>query len=289
MVREPTVRGRSLWRPGCTCAPSTSISTRPIYFSVDIDVDGAQVLDYFKGVASVIGEARTGGYGSYRLLQYLLNVGAIAWGWQTYAWSGGLWELRAHIQQYQNGMVMAGANVDYDRSIKSDFGQWQVGGTMGVPTGWRDDGTILYSPSSVAGGQEEHITGPFRDYILANNWPNSNVAGSPGVHVDQLELSNTNIGPGMQQTFRYALLGKPDSGSMAGKVIFEWLGTELAYVRNLYTDALIQVASLKSQLAAATQPTGLDPAKVKDRLTAIGLAASNGNAAILNLVNQPFS
>src|SRR5258708_21414189 len=119
---------------------------------------------------------------------------------------------------------------------------------MGVPTGWRDDGTILYSPSSVAGGQEEHITGPFRDYILANNWPNSNVAVSPGVHVDQLELSNTNLGPGMQQTFRYALLGKPDSGSMAGKVIFEWLGTELAYVRNLYTDALIQVASLKSQL-----------------------------------------
>ncbi len=98
-------------------------ATRPIYFSVDIDVDGAQVLDYFKGVASVIGEARTGAYGSYRVLQYLLNVGAIAWGWQTYAWSAGIWELRAHIQQYQNGMVMAGANVDYDRSIKSDFGQ----------------------------------------------------------------------------------------------------------------------------------------------------------------------
>jgi len=259
---------------------------RPIYFSVDIDVDGSQVTDYFKGVASVIGEARTGAYGSYRVLQYLFNVGAIAWGWQTYAWSGGLWELRAHIQQYQNGMVMAGANVDYDRSIKSDFGQWQTGGSMGVPTGWRDDGTILYSPSSIAGGQEEHITGPFRDYILANNWPNSNVAVTPGIHVDQLELSNTNLGAGMQQTFRYAMLGKPDSGSMAGKVIFEWLGTELAYVRNLYIEALAQVDMLKGELAQAQ--AGLDPAKVKDRLTAIGLAASNGNAAIQQLVNQPL-
>ncbi len=160
---------------------------------------------------------------------------------------------------------------------------------MGVPTGWRDDGTILYSPSSTAGGSEGHITGPFRDYILANNWPNSNVAVSPGVHVDQLELSNTNLGPGMQQTFRYAMLGKPDGGSMAGKVIFEWLGTELAYTRSLYADALVQVATLKGELAAAQATPGLDPATVKNRLTAIGLAASNGNASILSLVNQPFS
>jgi len=57
------------------------------------------------------------------------------------------------------------------------FTYLQNGGThMGIPQGWRDDGTVLYSPSSVSGGAEQHITGPFRDYILANNWPNSNVA-----------------------------------------------------------------------------------------------------------------
>lgn len=103
---------------------------RPIYFSVDEDVDGSQCVDYFKGVASVIGLARTGAYGSYRVVQYLLNQGLIKWAWQTYAWSGGAWESRAHIQQYQNGVILDGCSVDYDRSMKPDFGQWMQGDTM---------------------------------------------------------------------------------------------------------------------------------------------------------------
>src|SRR5260370_10607665 len=86
---------------------------RPIYFSVDIDVDGAQVLDYFKGVASVIGESRTGAYGSYRVLQYLLNVGAIAWGWPTFARAGGLLGVVPHHHQYHNGIVMGVADNRY--------------------------------------------------------------------------------------------------------------------------------------------------------------------------------
>src|SRR5437899_11347243 len=103
-------------------------SNRPIYFSVDVDVNGEQTTDYFKGIASVIGMARTGASGSYRVLQYLFNAGLIAWGWQTYAWSYGAWFPGAHIQQYQNGVSMSGHSVDYNRSIKSDFGQWRIGG-----------------------------------------------------------------------------------------------------------------------------------------------------------------
>lgn len=99
---------------------------RPIYFSVDRDVAGEQVAGYFQGIASAIGLHRTGAYGSYRVLKYLFDVGAIAWGWQTYAWSYGAWESRAHIQQYQNSMSMAGHSVDYNKSIKNDFGQWRT-------------------------------------------------------------------------------------------------------------------------------------------------------------------
>src|SRR5882762_4380329 len=102
-------------------------ASKPIYFSVDEDVSGDQVADYFRGVSSVIGLARTGAYGSYRVLKYLFDNHLITWGWQAYAWSGGQWEIRAHIQQYQNGMSIAGASVDYNRAIKSDFGQWLVG------------------------------------------------------------------------------------------------------------------------------------------------------------------
>src|SRR6266480_6912934 len=61
--------------------------SRPIYFSVDTDAGGEQVAAYFQGVAKVLGLARTGAYGSYRLLKYLFDNGLIAWGWQTYAWS----------------------------------------------------------------------------------------------------------------------------------------------------------------------------------------------------------
>jgi len=97
---------------------------RPIYFSVDENLAGAQVATYFQGVASVIGHARTGAYGSDRVLKYLFDNGLISWGWQTYAWSAGAWEPRAHIQQYSNSVNLAGHSVDYNRSIKNDYGQW---------------------------------------------------------------------------------------------------------------------------------------------------------------------
>jgi len=100
---------------------------RPIYFSVDVDTSGEACLAYFKGVASVLGLHRTGAYGSFRVLKDLFDAGAITWGWQTYAWSGGAWEPRAHIQQYENGVSMAGHSVDHNRSIKDDFGGWFSG------------------------------------------------------------------------------------------------------------------------------------------------------------------
>ncbi len=61
-----------------------------------------------------------------RAVHELFNVGAITWGWQTYAWSGGMWEPRAHIRQYHNSVNLAGASVDYNRSMQADFGQWGI-------------------------------------------------------------------------------------------------------------------------------------------------------------------
>jgi hypothetical protein len=103
---------------------------RPIYFSVDCDCAGAQTADYFTGVASVIGLQRTGAYGSYRVIKWLLDNHLITWAWQTYAWSLGQWDARAHIQQYQNGVDMDGHSVDYNRAMQPDFGQWFYGGVM---------------------------------------------------------------------------------------------------------------------------------------------------------------
>lgn len=103
---------------------------RPIYFAVDWDATTTQqpTIDaYMDGVASVVGRDRVGMYGGYGPISRAFDSGKITWGWQTYAWSGGKWDNRAHIQQYKNGVRLGGADVDYNRAMLDDYGQWKVG------------------------------------------------------------------------------------------------------------------------------------------------------------------
>jgi hypothetical protein len=108
--------------------------TRPIYFSVDFDPVASQypgIADYFRGIISVIGLARTGAYGSYNMIKYLFDQHLIAWGWQTYAWSGGKYDERCQLSQDKNGVPMGGGEVDLDAAHAEDFGQWKYKGTPG--------------------------------------------------------------------------------------------------------------------------------------------------------------
>jgi hypothetical protein len=116
-------------RQAAVCGMPTG---RPIYFSVDYDPAGAYgVIDaYFNGIASVLPVAQIGAYGGYYTIDHLLNAGLIRWAWQTFAWSGGLWHPGAHVQQYRNGVVVAGGDVDLDRGMVADFGQWTIGGEV---------------------------------------------------------------------------------------------------------------------------------------------------------------
>jgi hypothetical protein len=115
---------------------------RPIYFSTDWDATGTQlptVAEYYRGVASVIGPARTGAYGGYRTIKYLFDQGVIRWGWQTYAWStfrdeptGQMylhWDSRAQLRQVRNGVQVGGVDCDLDDSMTDDFGQWAAKGS----------------------------------------------------------------------------------------------------------------------------------------------------------------
>ncbi|MCU1282107.1 MAG: hypothetical protein JWM53_5653 [bacterium] len=104
-------------------------ANRPIYFSVDFDAtpaDQTPINAYLDGAASVIGRSRVGAYGGYYVIKRAFDAGKIAWGWQTYAWSGGQWDARAQLRQTQNGITAAGdANCcDLDQSAADDFGQW---------------------------------------------------------------------------------------------------------------------------------------------------------------------
>jgi hypothetical protein len=103
--------------------------SRPIYFSTDFDPASSQfpvIANYYHGVASVIGLDRTGAYGGYPTIKYLFDAGVIAWGWQTYAWSGSptRWDSRAQLRQVQNGVRIDGVDCDLNDSWADDFGQW---------------------------------------------------------------------------------------------------------------------------------------------------------------------
>jgi hypothetical protein len=92
----------------------------PVYFAVDFDETSRQagrVASYFRGVNSVLGVNRTGAYGGYWTISRLFNAGLIGYGWQTSAWSRGLWDPRAQLQQY----AYYGA-YDWNRAMTNTYG-----------------------------------------------------------------------------------------------------------------------------------------------------------------------
>lgn len=98
----------------------------PIYFAVDFDATPAQqgaIDEYLRGAGQVLGPEWVGVYGGYWIVKRCFDNGSARWGWQTYAWSGGNIEGRAHIYQYLNGGAFGG-QADLNRSLKDNFGQW---------------------------------------------------------------------------------------------------------------------------------------------------------------------
>lgn len=102
---------------------------RPIYFAVDWDAAPSVVVAYFQGVASVLGLARTGVYGGYKVVKYLLDHQLAAWAWQTAAWSGGQWDPRAVLRQPATTVRINGVTCDRDTAHAADYGQWTPGKT----------------------------------------------------------------------------------------------------------------------------------------------------------------
>lgn len=135
LVRESTAKRAAAGRAAGAADARAALRTadaagmpgsRPIYFAVDFDAEPLAVVPYFQGVASVIGVARTGVYGGYRVVKYLLDHGLATWAWQTTAWSAGQWDPRANIRQGGTTRI-GGADCDLDTALTSDYGQWMPG------------------------------------------------------------------------------------------------------------------------------------------------------------------
>jgi hypothetical protein len=163
---------------------------RPIYFSVDFDVPDyapgsadpvaklGPIAEYFRGVASVIGLARTGAYGGYWAISRLFDAGLIRWGWQTFAWSAGRWDARAHIQQYSNGVTVGGADCDLDRATVGDYGQWGAGMEQSDP--------VLGNKARTTVGNVLADGGNFRDWWYLAPGADGNNPPPPGSRADLL-------------------------------------------------------------------------------------------------------
>jgi hypothetical protein len=101
-----------------------------IYAAVDYDVspsDVGQIRDYVQTFSDDVRAAgyQCGVYGGLVAVQYCGNVIAPApLLFQTYAWSGGVWDPRTDIHQVQNGVVIDGVTVDRDMSMVPNYGQW---------------------------------------------------------------------------------------------------------------------------------------------------------------------
>lgn len=237
---------------------------RPIYFSVDFDTGTTSaIIDYFKGVASVIGLARTGAYGGYACIKGLLDAKAISWAWQTYAWSAGAWDARAHIRQYQNGVTFDGRSVDYDEAMMADYGQWFYGGGSMVPTGWKDDGTTLTAPNG------NKVTMGFREHILSKpgGWDAGDQPLSEEFHADPLEYSNPALGAGQKLCCTKTTL----EWTQARGVFEAWQGQEIyALLALLAKDAPApqpNITDAIAQLEAAQAAAGVIGSSLGKALT----------------------
>lgn len=100
-----------------------------IYFAVDYDAQGKDlgaILDYFSGVNQGIDPAfKVGAYGSYAVLQYIMQQSKVDYFFQTYAWSYGQVCDFAHLYQFQNGVNVAGVNADKDQ-VNKEPGAWSL-------------------------------------------------------------------------------------------------------------------------------------------------------------------
>jgi hypothetical protein len=93
---------------------------KTIYFSCDFDASESQqptINAYIRAAGEVVKAAgyRIGIYGDYWVVKRLMDANLIDDAWQAYAWSGGLWDARAHLRQTRNGVHLAGADLDLDQ------------------------------------------------------------------------------------------------------------------------------------------------------------------------------
>ncbi|WP_135546969.1 glycoside hydrolase domain-containing protein [Paenibacillus cymbidii] len=116
-----------------------------IYFAVDFDATAAQmpsIIAYIAAASEATPAYTTGVYGSYSVVEAVIQAGACSRGWQTYAWSGGKRSARAQIYQYQNDVDSNGIKIDRNESYGSE-GWWSLKQETEYPLSVKDANSVI--------------------------------------------------------------------------------------------------------------------------------------------------
>lgn len=100
-------------------------SSRPLYFAVDQDITTQMpaVLEYFRGIGSVLGGRPVGVYGEADVLDAVIGAGLASYGWQTTGWSRGRAAKVRHLFQTTQQPYVGGIQVDINNILAADWGQ----------------------------------------------------------------------------------------------------------------------------------------------------------------------
>jgi hypothetical protein len=123
-----------------------------IAFAVDENTSGnPSIVDAYAKAFTAVCHAngyRSMEYGGLATVKRCADLKLTDLHWQTYAWSNNTWDTRVTIRQYQNGVTLAGQDVDLDVAVVDDYGAWMPGAEVAleetVPaSGNRNAGTVL--------------------------------------------------------------------------------------------------------------------------------------------------
>ena len=135
---------------------------------------------------------------------------------------------------------------------------------MGIPAGWKDDGTTLTAPNGVT------VVQGFRAWALGHAWDAEDWPLAAEQKLDSVEPGNAAIGAGTRQDFRMTSLG----WTQARGVYHIWSGQDLLALTHQLAEAETEIADLRQRLASLPigQPTDDTAAKALAAVQALAEA-----------------
>ncbi len=150
------------------------------------------------------------------------------------------------------------------------WGYLEGEGTVGVPQGWKDDGSTLIAPN----GQK--VTLGFRWYVLTHPWQADNWPLEDEYGVDTIDITNPSLGAGDVQHFRRSILAWQKS---TNQIYDLWAGSiAQAWEQRTHSAEHAQAAAAQQYASASSKAA-----------TSGGASTTNANLPLAYLPPMPMA